>query len=826
MDEQSDSYKELVHPSVYVRFKLFEASKNLKKALGYKKAYFLVWTTTPWTLPANVAVAVNQTLKYLVVKDKKTEQLFIVGETAFSKLKYFKNFEKVAKLSGKDLEGSKLASLTESFVPKQEGLEVPVIGADFVSDSDGTGLVHIAPGCGLDDFELGIKLGLPFLAPLNEDGTYLNEFGFDGQSHLDVSKLVLKKLSTEGSLFKQSSLKHRYPVCWRCGHELVFRLVDEWFIKTDEIRPKLLDVVEQVTWHPYYMKDQMKNWLTNMSDWCISRKRFWGLPLPFFECSCGHLTVVSRLQELYTLAGFDTEEEFRKVIPDLHRPYVDNLEITCSNCGENVKRVLSVGDCWLDAGVVPFSTLNYLENHDYASLWNKWFPADFVVEMREQIRLWFYSMLFMSVTLTGKAPYKNVMAYEKVLDEKGEAMHRSKGNAIWWSETAEKVGADANRLFYTSWDPTKSLLYGYNNLKKSLNTFNTFWSCCRFFQQNISLSPNYWTNLHEPLSTLSVKSHLDQWFLVNLRKTHKRVHESYQAFKIEEVRSTVDMFWQKVSTFWLRNRRNQFWAYEEDTENTDNLVVYQLLWHAILASLFWLAPIAPHVTEYLFQTLVRPFTQDFKESLHLNQFHEPDFTGLDYFSSIEEEVNDVEKVLELSRNVRQMAKIKLRYTLPEIYLHHTDKEKVQMLQESWLQVLLSEINVKRVVFDKYSPSIEESARTSKFGFEVALPIHVSDSLKLDWLHSDVFRTVQFLRKNANLAPNQIADVVFEYQDYEVDEFLTPDFLNKLKTEAFVELRNLKPDNPQQNDGSENWFSKEVKFDNKRITILLKGLLNR
>ena len=824
--EQTDSYKEMVHPSIYVQFEVSKASAKLQKLVGNKKFYFLVWTTTPWTLPANVAVAVNPTLWYVVIRNESSLDTFVVGETSFNKLKDFIGFVQVCKFLGKDLVGSELQSLTESFVPKQKDLKVRVLKADFVSEEDGTGLVHIAPGCGLDDFELGKKENLPFLAPLDDNGTFLEEFGFKGLSHFEVSSLVQKKLVELGSMFKKSSLKHRYPVCWRCGHELVFRLVDEWFIKTDEIRPKLLNAVEEVTWHPYYMKDHMKNWLSNMGDWCISRKRFWGLPLPFFECTCGNLTVVSRLQELYNLAGYSSEKEFRKQIPDLHRPFVDDLEINCPNCHQKVKRVLAVGDCWLDAGIVPFSTLNYLENHKKNSYWDSWFPADFVVEMREQIRLWFYSQLFMSVTLTGKAPYKNVMAHEKVFDEKGKPMHKSKGNALWWSDTADKVGSDSNRLFYTSWDPTKSLLFGFNNIKKSLNNFNTFWSCCRFFQQNISLSPNYWSKLSVPVRDLSVDSHLDKWLLFNLKKTHEKVHELYREYKIHEMRQLVDNFWQKISTFWLRNRRNQFWAYEKDSTNDENLCVYQLLWQTILLTVFWLAPVAPHVTEYLFQTVVRPFTDEFKESLHLNHFYEPDFSNVESLSFVEDEVIQVESVLEVARNLRQSAKVKIRYTLPELFIDNSDKEKLQMLETNWLDVLVNELNVKQIRIGIPDSSTEEFSSLSKSGFDVYLPLHFDESLKTDWLQSEVFRTVQFLRKEAKLSTNQKTLTYFDFQTQDFNDFLTKKFVERLKSDALVDLVNEKIFTTQKESDPKNWLFKEVKFNSKSLKVYLLPLLNQ
>jgi isoleucyl-tRNA synthetase len=356
----------------------------------------------------------------------------VLGKNAFENLSWLQTtHEEVLTFKGELLSGVDLDGSCQSFVPKQKDVGVTVVTWDEVSETDGTGLVHIAPGCGAEDNELGKKLNLPVLAPLTEDGNYLPDFGFDGEFFNEVSKKVTNKLKFLGKLQHETTITHRYPSCWRCQEELVYRLVDEWFINSEEVRPLLLKSLNEITWDPPSLKARMKDWLTNMGDWCISRKRFWGLPLPFYECpDCNELQVFGRVEELWKAAGLKSKSAFDEKVPDLHRPYIDKIQVKCSHCKKTVSRIPEVGDCWLDAGIVPFSTLGYLNDKSPESYWAKWFPADLVLEMREQIRLWFYSMLYMSVTLIGKPPYKHVLAYEKVLDAKGEAMHRSKGELI------------------------------------------------------------------------------------------------------------------------------------------------------------------------------------------------------------------------------------------------------------------------------------------------------------------------------------------------------------------------------------------------------------
>ena len=449
----SGEYRELDHPSLTVRLPLRERE-------GESLA---VWTTTPWTLPANVAAAVNPEAEYVLREDgvwvaRERDPEARAVKTALG-----------SELVGLEYEGP------FDHLPAQEGVIHRVIPWEDVSLHEGTGIVHIAPGAGAEDFELSRVHGLPVLAPLDESGRMLPGFGFDGLSTDDVEQPIIEDLERRGLLLESGRIVHRYPTCWRCGTPLVFRVVDDWFISAEEIRQPMLDANATVEWTPAFYSKRMDDWLRNMGDWNISRKRYFGLPLPFYPCeSCGELTVIGSRKELEerALGGLDGLRE-------LHRPWIDEVTIACT-CGAEVRRVPEVGDAWLDAGIVPLATLGWqspefvpegyatgagrgltkadLPDHAY---WEQWFPADWISEMREQIRLWFYSISFMSVTLTGQTPYKRVLTYEKLLDETGREMHRSWGNAIEVDEALSRMGADIMRWQYTSQPPSQNLLFGY-----------------------------------------------------------------------------------------------------------------------------------------------------------------------------------------------------------------------------------------------------------------------------------------------------------------------------------------------------------------------------
>src|SRR5256714_801574 len=451
---QSDVYRDKSDPSLFVRFPL----------KGRDRESLVVWTTTPWTLPANVAAAVNPTAEY----GKQDTGEWVAVER-------FPEDTFVERARGSDLVGLEYEGPYDH-LPAAHEIVHRVIAWDEVSLEEGTGIVHIAPGAGQEDFDLGRREGLPVLTPVDEAGRFYEDYGWlHGTSTGDAADQIAGDLRERALLVEAGLYEHRYPHCWRCDTPLIWRVADDWFIGVDEVRQPLLDANATVEWTPPHYGKRMDDWLRNMDDWNISRRRFYGLPLPFYPCSCGQLNVIGSKAELEERAVEGIEQ-----LEELHRPWIDRVLIRCESCGESVRRVTEVGDVWLDAGIVPFSTLGWqnpewieggyatgasrelshadLPDHAY---WEEWFPADWVSEMREQIRLWFYSLMFMSVALTGKAPYRQVLTYEKLLDVEGREMHGSWGNLIEAEEAFERMGADVMRWLYCEQPPTQNIPFGF-----------------------------------------------------------------------------------------------------------------------------------------------------------------------------------------------------------------------------------------------------------------------------------------------------------------------------------------------------------------------------
>ncbi|MEK6818762.1 MAG: class I tRNA ligase family protein, partial [Nanoarchaeota archaeon] len=438
-DIATEGYKEVSHTALYMQLPLKE----------HPDEYFLVFTTTPWTVPANVAIAVNPNIYYVKIESDGLK--YWLAESRLQEIN--EKYKILEKKIGKSLKGVEYISPYGDF---EINIENPykVVLWDLASGDEGTGIVHIAPGCGTEDFDLGKKEKLPAISPLDDMGCYQEGFGeFSLMKYSEVNKKVLHDMEQRRFTYKETSIKHRYPHCWRCGEELVFRLVDEWYVKAEEIRQKLIDENKKIKWVPEYGMKRQEEWFKNMSDWLISRKRYWGLPLPIWECSCGCVEVIGDLKELREKA---IDKKKVDALHEIHRPWIDEIKIKCGKCGKESERIKDVGDAWLDAGIIPFSTVGpYLDDKKE---WSKWFPADLISEsIPGQFRGWFNSLFWSSVTLTGKAPFKALLGYETLKDEKGEEMHKSKGNAIPFDIAAEKFGADPMRLLYSLHDPSLEL---------------------------------------------------------------------------------------------------------------------------------------------------------------------------------------------------------------------------------------------------------------------------------------------------------------------------------------------------------------------------------
>jgi len=631
-----ENYKELEHPSLYVRFPLTDREGEA----------LIVWTTTPWTLPANVAAAVKGDAEYGL------------RDGGWRLKEEGVDYGRVVK--GEELVGLRYEGPFDHLRP-QNGVEHRVIAWDDVSLTEGTGIVHIAPGAGTEDFELSRVHGLPVIVPIDEAGRMLPEYGeLAGLSTDEVEEPVIDSLRERGLLLDAGRIVHRYPICWRCKTPLVFRVVDDWFISAAEIRQPLLDANATVEWTPHFYSKRMDDWLRNMGDWNISRKRYFGLPLPFYPCECGHLNVIGSRAELEERATAGLEG-----LRELHRPWIDDVTIRCEQCEREVRRIPEVGDAWLDAGIVPFSTLGWknpewkpggyatgaseglsgadLPDHAY---WEKWFPAEWVSESREQIRLWFYSMSFMSVTLEGRSPYRRVLAYERVRDETGREMHKSTGNAIEANEAIERMGADVMRWIYSEQVPSQNVNFGYGPANEVKRRLLTFWNSISFLvtYANVEGFRPSWGEAPR------AEKPLDRWLAARTSEFVAAATAAYERFWTPDVVAEWESFVDDVSNWYIRRSRRRFYG--------DDEAAFSTLWWALVQATRVIAPVMPLLVEHLWQNLVRG-SAGAPDSVFLAGW--PEVAERD--AALLDEVAEVRRVVELGRKARDAARIKHRQPL-------------------------------------------------------------------------------------------------------------------------------------------------------------------
>jgi isoleucyl-tRNA synthetase len=656
--EMAGSHKDITHTAVF-------AIAPIKNS-GFD---MLVWTTTPWTLSANVALAVNPGLDYVLVRCADFERPLIMAKSA---IKYVDGDKQVLK----SLKGSELVGLEyETFFPAlsvQENLDHKVIPWDKVDANEGCGVVHIAPGCGAEDYELGKSFSLAEICPIDESGVFSGEYGFlSGKSAAQAASLVFEKLNEQKKLFKIQEYTHSYPVCWRCKTEVLFRLVREWYIKTDDIRPKLLEAAETVVWEPAFIGKRMRDWLQNMGDWNISRKRFYGLPLPFYPCEmCGRLTVIGSREELIKLGG-----ETACSLPELHRPWIDDVKIQCPHCGEKVSRIPEVGDVWLDAGIVPFSTLGYFDDRDE---WLKNFPAEWVIEMQEQVRLWFYAQLFMSVTITGRAPYEKVQTNNWVLAEDGTKFSKT-GFMIRFDEAAERIGSDAIRYLFAGASMASDVRFGYNLGEDARRKLLNFWNIYSFFIT--------YADIDKPAITGQESTDLtDRWLHCRISAFVSKAVKHYEKYNFAELIREFELCVDDVSNWYVRVNRKRFWknALDADKQNA-----YNALFHAIKCMAQVMAPILPFMTEHIWQSMVLKYSLA-EESIHLSEFPK----AAPFEEAILENVEKVRTVIAQALKLRNDRNIKVKQPLSLLYLGK-DLESVCM---PYSDVIKDELNIKRIIY--------------------------------------------------------------------------------------------------------------------------------
>ena len=675
--EVAQGYKTVKERSAVVRFKCVD-----------EDAYFLAWTTTPWTLPSNVALCVNPDENYCKVKAADGYTYYMAEallDTVLGKLAEEGKpaYEVLATYKGTELEGKAyepLFACTKEVVAKLPQKGHYITCDSYVTMSDGTGIVHIAPAFGEDDANVGRKYDLPFVQLVNGKGEMTEDTPYAGLFVKDADKPILMDLEKDGLLFDAPKFEHDYPFCWRCDTPLIYYARDTWFIKMSAVKDRLVKNNNTVNWIPEGIgKGRFGAWLENVQDWGLSRNRYWGTPLNIWECSCGKRHAIGSIEELKSMS---------KNCPDdieLHRPYIDAVTITCPDCGGEMKRVPEVIDCWFDSGAMPFAQWHYpFENED---IFNDNFPADFISEAVDQTRGWFYSLMAISTLLFDKAPYKNVIVLGHVQDKDGQKMSKSKGNAVDPMEALNKYGADAIRWYFYSnsapWLPNR--FHEDAVLEGQRKFMGTLWNTYAFYvlYANIDeFDPTKYTLEYDKLSVM------DKWLLSKLNSMVKAVDENLGAYKIPEATKALADFVDDMSNWYVRRCRERYWAKGMEQ---DKINAYMTLYTALVTLCKAAAPMIPFMTEDIYQNLVRTVDKDAPESIHLCDFPVADENMMN--TDLEASMDEVLKVVVYGRAARNTANIKSRQPIGEMFIK-ADKQ----LDEYFVDIIRDELNIKQVEF--------------------------------------------------------------------------------------------------------------------------------
>ncbi|WBW50481.1 isoleucine--tRNA ligase [Peptoniphilus equinus] len=661
--EVAQGYEEIKTTTVTAKFKL----------KGKDNEYFLAWTTTPWTLPSNVALAVNPNVDY--VKVKVHDDIYYLAKDLADKV-IDHEYEVLETFKGKELEYMEYEQLLDFIQPDKKAFYV--VCADYVTTEDGTGIVHTAPGFGEDDYQTGRRYDLPVLKPVDEAGQF-TETPWKGTFVIDADPEIIQYLIEHDLIFSKHKFMHNYPHCWRCHTPLIYYAHPSWYIEVTKLKEKLVENNKGVNWFPDFVGEKrFGNWLENLNDWAISRQRYWGTPLPIWRCDeCGHTTSVGSRKELKERAIEDISEDI-----ELHRPYVDDVHLKCDKCGHTMSRIPEVGDVWFDSGAMPFAQWHYPFEHqdDFESL----FPADFICEGIDQTRGWFYSLLAIATLFKGKSPYKNVLVNDLILDKHGKKMSKSKGNTVAPLELFDKYGADVVRwyLLYVSppWTPTKFDEDGLREVEskffRSLRNIYNFFS---LYANTDNLTPDDFDVAYE------ARDDIDKWLLSKYNRLLSDVEADMNAFDVTKVVRTIQNFViEDLSNWYIRRNRRRFWKSEVDN---DKRAVFATTYEVLLGLSKLIAPFVPFIAEELYENLTE------NESVHIEYYPRADVSK--FQPEIEARMDLVRDLVALGRASRENAKIKVRQPLSKVIIDGNYKTLTSGLDE----LIKEELNVKAVDYE-------------------------------------------------------------------------------------------------------------------------------
>ena len=667
--EVAQGYKDVKETSCIAKFKI----------KGEENAFILAWTTTPWTLPSNTALCVNPNESYVRIKIKDGTEYILAEALADSVIK--EEFEVVKKYIGTELCGTEYEPLYPFVKDTVQGKAWYVVADNYVTLTDGTGIVHIAPAFGEDDARVGRENELPFIQLVDEQGNFTKETGeWAGTFVKDADKLVLKDLEERGLLFEAIPFEHSYPFCWRCDTPLLYYAIDTWFIKMSALRDRLVKNNNTVNWMPENIKEgRFGNFLENVIDWGLSRSRYWGTPLPVWECECGHHHVIGSIEELKKL-GDNVKDDI-----ELHKPYIDEVHIKCEKCGKTMNRVPYVIDCWFDSGSMPFAQYHYpFENKE---LFEKHFPAQFISEAIDQTKGWFYTLMAISTLLFDRSPFENCLVLGHVQDKDGLKMSKHKGNVVDPWSVLDKQGADAVRWYFAAssnpWLPTRFYDEAVSEYQRKF--IGTFWNTFAFYVLYADIDnfdPTKYKLEYDKLSQM------DKWVLSKLNTLVKFVDNNMQDYKITESARAIQDFTDELSNWYVRRSRDRFWAKGMEQ---DKINAYMTLYTTLVTLSKVCAPFVPFMTEQIYQNLVVNFDKNAPESIHLCDFPEANESYID--AKLEQNMDLVLEIVTAGRTCRNVSNMKNRQVLSKAYVGTK-----RHLDEGYYYIIKEELNVKEVEF--------------------------------------------------------------------------------------------------------------------------------
>jgi len=807
-------YQDTDDPSVYIKFKIAKSlyaspgfleklrkfygdreadfAKWLLDITGDKPVYLLAWTTTPWTLPGNTALAVDAESEYAVVE---VDDEYLILASARAEQAGLSDAPVIAKVNGNDLVDlryeplfnpnefnvpiARMDVLKESGEPssdiiwKKGGiLNYPVIATDFVSLEEGTGIVHMAPAYGEVDYEAGVDNDLDFVHPVDLQGKIIGNYPFSGLFVKEADPLILDDLKSRGLLFRSETIRHTYPFCWRCETPLLYYAKQTWYIRTTAVKEALIAGNDEINWYPEHIKyGRFGDWLENNVDWAFSRERYWGTPLPIWHCeSCGNYECVGSVEELKNRAGFSG---FKQPL-DLHRPFVDGLTFDCPKCGAEMRRVPEVIDCWFDSGAMPIAQWHYPFEND-TLLEDGRFPADYISEAVDQTRGWFYSLHAISTLLFNCPCFKNVICLGHILDAKGEKMSKAKGNVVEPWAVIDKYGADALRWYcLTSSPPGNVRRFSEDMVAEVTRRFlSTLWNVYSFFVTYANI--DHFTPGGERVS--SEQSELDRWIISELNQLIVDVDAGLDAYNPTEAGRRVESFVNDLSNWYVRRSRRRFWKSESDA---DKLAAYTTLYECLVTLSKLLAPFTPFLAEELYQNLVCLAFPQAPDSVHLADFPVADVTKID--KQLATDIRLVMRVSSLGRAARSQAGIKVRQPLAKVVVKVESGKERESLERLMPQVL-EELNVKGLEFVGEVAELDKPGYvvSSEGGYSVAVPTEIPPQLQAEGMAREVVRRLQTMRRSAGF---DIADhIIAYYQGEAYMRQVMEDFADYIKQET-------------------------------------------